>query len=124
PLPRGFPFHNLLDRAWGPGPQPVAPLTAFFIFTEGFRPPTPPDLTSADPAAPCRLPNAFVADPPLDPVIARTYEFGLRGKLPLGDELLWSLALFRTDLKDDIMFIVAETGGAGFFQNVAKTRRQ
>jgi len=104
--------------------QPVSALTAFFNFSEGFRAPTPAELTCADPAAPCRLPNAFVADPPLDPVIARTYEFGLRGKLPLGDELLWSLALFRTDLKDDIMFIVAETGGAGFFQNVAKTRRQ
>ena len=104
--------------------QPLAALTAFFSFSEGFRAPTPAELTCADPDAPCRLPNAFVADPPLDPVIARTYEFGLRGKLPLGDELLWSLALFRTDLTDDIMFIVAETGGAGFFQNVAKTRRQ
>jgi len=61
---------------------------------------------------------------PLDPVIARTYEFGLRGKVPLGDALRWSLAFFRTDLKDDILFIVAQTGGAGFFQNVAKTRRQ
>ena len=75
-------------------------------------------------AAPCRLPNAFVADPPLDPVTARTYEFGLRGKVPLGDALAWSLAFFRTDLNNDILFITAEPGGAGFFQNVAKTRRQ
>jgi outer membrane receptor protein involved in Fe transport len=99
-------------------------LTTFFSYSEGFRAPTPAELTCADPDAPCRLPNAFVADPPLDPVIARTYEFGLRGKVPLGDALHWSLALFRTDLTDDILFIVAETGGAGFFQNVAKTRRQ
>jgi iron complex outermembrane recepter protein len=115
---------NHVSPAAGFTYQPLAALTAFFNFSEGFRAPTPAELTCADPAAPCRLPNAFVADPPLDPVIARTYEFGLRGKLPLGDELLWNLALFRTDLKDDIMFIVAETGGAGFFQNVAKTRRQ
>jgi len=104
--------------------QPITDLTTFFSYSEGFRAPTPAELTCADPDAPCRLPNAFVADPPLDPVIARTYEFGLRGKLPLGDALRWSLAFFRTDLKDDILFIVAETGGAGFFQNVARTRRQ
>jgi iron complex outermembrane recepter protein len=104
--------------------QPLHSLTTFFSFSEGFRAPTPAELTCADPDAPCRLPNAFVADPPLDPVVARTYEFGLRGKVPLGDALRWSLAFFRTDLKDDILFIVAETGGAGFFQNVAKTRRQ
>ena len=115
---------NHVSPAVGITYQPLAALTAFFSFSEGFRAPTPAELTCADPDAPCRLPNAFVADPPLDPVIARTYEFGVRGKLPLGDELLWSLALFRTDLTDDIMFIVAETGGAGFFQNVAKTRRQ
>jgi iron complex outermembrane recepter protein len=115
---------NRVSPAVGITYQPLTALTGFFSFSEGFRAPTPAELTCADPDAPCRLPNAFVADPPLDPVIARTYEFGLRGKLPLGDELLWSLALFRTDLKDDIMFILAETGGAGFFQNVAKTRRQ
>jgi len=115
---------NHVSPAVGITYQPLAVLTAFFSFSEGFRAPTPAELTCADPDAPCRLPNAFVADPPLDPVIAHTYEFGLRGKLPLGDELLWSLAIFRTDLTDDIMFIVAETGGAGFFQNVAKTRRQ
>jgi len=44
--------------------------------------------------------------------------------VPVADALRWSLAVFRTDLKDDILFIVAETGGAGFFQNVARTRRQ
>jgi len=104
--------------------QPFPSLTTFFSFSEGFRAPTPAELTCADPAAPCRLPNAFLADPPLDPVIARTYEFGLRGNVPLGDALRWSLAFFRTDLKDDILFIVAQTGGAGFFQNVARTRRQ
>jgi iron complex outermembrane recepter protein len=104
--------------------QPLTNLTTFFSYSEGFRAPTPAELTCADPDAPCRLPNAFVADPPLDPVIARTYEFGARGKVPVGDALLWSLAFFRTDLKDDILFITAETGGAGFFQNVARTRRQ
>jgi outer membrane receptor protein involved in Fe transport len=99
-------------------------LTTYFSYSEGFRAPTPAELTCADPDDPCNLPNAFVADPPLDPVLARTYELGARGKLPVGDELSWSLGLFRTDLRDDILFTVTETGGGGFFQNVGATRRQ
>jgi len=118
--------HNFdhVSPAFGFTYQPFPSLTTFFSYSEGFRAPTSAELTCADPDAPCRLPNAFVADPPLDPVIARTYEVGLRGRVPVADALRWSLAVFRTDLKDDILFIVAETGGAGFFQNVARTRRQ
>jgi iron complex outermembrane recepter protein len=104
--------------------QALSTLTLFASYSEGFRAPTPAELTCADPDAPCNLPNAFIADPPLDPVVARTYEFGARGKLPVGDALQWSVAFFRTDLRDDILFTVVETGGAGFFQNVDQTRRQ
>lgn len=99
-------------------------LTLFGSYSEGFRAPTAAELTCADPAAPCNLPNAFVADPPLKPVVARTYEFGARGKVPLGDALQWSLALFRTDLQDDILFTQTATTGTGFFRNVDRTRRQ
>jgi outer membrane receptor protein involved in Fe transport len=99
-------------------------LTLFGSYSEGFRAPTAAELSCADPNAPCNLPNAFVADPPLKPVVARTYEFGARGKLPVGDALQWSMALFRTDLTDDILFTQTETTGSGFFQNVASTRRQ
>jgi len=99
-------------------------LTLFGSYSEGFRAPTAAELTCADPNAPCNLPNAFIADPPLRPVVARTYEFGARGKLLLGDALQWSLAFFRTDVSDDILFTQTQTTGAGFFQNVAKTRRQ
>ena len=31
-------------------------------------------------ATPCRLPNAFVADPPLEQVITRSLETGIRGQ--------------------------------------------
>ncbi len=99
-------------------------LNFFASYSEGFRAPTPAELTCADPDDPCNLPNAFAADPPLDPVIARTYEIGLRGKLPVGDSLRWNLAFYRTDLNDDLLFTQSETGGGGFFQNVGKTRRQ
>jgi outer membrane receptor protein involved in Fe transport len=99
-------------------------LTLFASYSEGFRAPTPAELTCADENAPCKLPNAFLADPPLEPVVARTWEVGARGKLPWGDALAWNAALFRTDLKDDILFLVVRTGGSGFFQNVGGTRRQ
>jgi outer membrane receptor protein involved in Fe transport len=101
--------------------------------------PTPIELTCADPNAPCKLPNNFLADPALKPVIARTLETGARGTLGsagdgnrtgtgtgIGVALGWSVAVFRTELTDDIQFISA--GGAavnaGYFQNVGKTRRQ
>ena len=38
------------------------------------RAPTPVELTCADPAAPCHLPNIFLADPPLKKVVSRTLE--------------------------------------------------
>ena len=89
---------------------------------EGMRAPTAIELTCADPQAPCKLPNSFLADPPLKKVVARTIEVGARGKVGADT---WSVAVYRTDLQDDIQFV--SSGGqinAGFFQNVGKTRRQ
>jgi outer membrane receptor protein involved in Fe transport len=97
-------------------------LTAYGSYNEGMRAPTAVELTCADPAAPCKLPNAFLADPPLKKVVAKTIEFGLRGRS--GDSG-WSAAVYRTDLVDDIQFISSGGGiNAGYFQNVGKTRRQ
>ena len=104
--------------------RPLRGLTLFAAYAEGFRAPTAAELSCADPLAPCNLPNAFIADPPLDPVVARTYELGARGRVRAAGALEWSVALFRTDLRDDILFTRTETTGAGFFQNVARTRRQ
>jgi outer membrane receptor protein involved in Fe transport len=69
------------------------------------------------------LPNNFLADPPLEPVVAKTVEIGARGRWT--DNFGWSTAAYRTDLDDDILFI--SSGGAvnaGYFQNAGKTRRQ
>ena len=59
------------------------------------------ELACADAQAPCNLPNAFLADPPLEQVVAKSYEGGLRGKLKrLGSwdlgELNWNLGVFHT----------------------------
>jgi outer membrane receptor protein involved in Fe transport len=105
--------------------QALPSVTLFASYSEGFRAPTAAELTCADANAPCNLPNAFVADPPLKPVVAHTYEVGARGKLPfVGTALEWNVGIFRTDLDDDILFTVVQTGGGGFFQNVSRTRRQ
>jgi outer membrane receptor protein involved in Fe transport len=88
------------------------------------RIPTPVELTCADRNAPCSLPNAFSADPPLNAVVSKTWEVGARGRW--SDGIAWRAALFRTDLNDDIQFI-SSGGGAtstGYFQNVGTTRRE
>jgi iron complex outermembrane receptor protein len=102
---------------------PVKDLTFYGNYNEGFRVPTPVELTCADPEAPCSLPNSFIADPPLKPVVSNTFEVGLRGKL--GETTRWTTALYRTELNNDILF--TSVGGGltrGFFQNVGKTLRQ
>jgi outer membrane receptor protein involved in Fe transport len=68
----------------------------------------------------CRLPNAFLADPPLDDVKTRHLETGIRGQFAA---LNYQLGLFRADNEDDIIF--QTTGRAtGLFANVDRTRRQ
>ncbi|BBL76334.1 membrane protein [Methylomagnum ishizawai] len=103
---------------------PVKEMTFYGNYNEGFRVPTPVELTCADPEAPCSLPNSFIADPPLKPVVSNTFEVGLRGKL--GEDIRWTTALYRTELSNDIMFI--NVGGSGltrgYFQNVGNTLRQ
>jgi outer membrane receptor protein involved in Fe transport len=101
---------------------PSAAFTAFASLNQGMRAPTAMELTCADPEAPCKLPNSFLADPPLKMVIARTLELGARGQQ---GATRWSAALFRTGLSDDIQFV--SSGGAtnaGYFRNVGRTRRQ
>ena len=98
-------------------------------YSESSRLPTPIELAcnetisfvneDGDPVA-CRLPNAFLADPPLDEVVAESFEFGVRGDTL--NDLRWALGVFRTDIKDDVIW---QTTGRthGLFRNVDETRR-
>jgi outer membrane receptor protein involved in Fe transport len=91
-------------------------------YGEANRVPSPVELTCADEDDPCRLPNAFVADPPLEQVVAKTFEAGVRGALGDGR---WHAGVFRTTNEDDILFISAGTlTNQGFFDNVGETRRE
>jgi outer membrane receptor protein involved in Fe transport len=95
----------------------------FASVSQSARAPTPVELACASEDAPCNLPNAFLADPPLDEVVASSAELGARGSLAGG--LSWHAGVFQTTNKDDILF--QTTGGAqanvGFFDNVGDTRR-
>lgn len=115
---------NRFNPAIGIAYNPTTSLTAYASYNEGMRVPTPVELTCADPNAPCSLPNAFSSDPALKPVISKTLELGLRGRLVAW--IGWSAAVFRTELQDDIQFISSGGGAtsAGYFQNVGQTRRQ
>ena len=68
----------------------------------------------------CRLPNAFLADPPLDDVVAKSYEFGVRGDI---GHIRHRVGFFRTRNENDIIF---QTTGrsTGLFANVDATIRQ
>jgi iron complex outermembrane recepter protein len=95
--------------------------TVYAGYSEASRAPSPVELTCADEDDPCRLPNAFVADPPLEQVVAKTFEAGVRGAWSGGR---WHAGLFRTTNDDDILFISAgELTNQGFFDNVGETRR-
>jgi len=120
----GSHYYSRFSPTVGVAIRPLPKLTLFGAYNQGFRAPTAAELTCADPTAPCSLPNAFVADPPLQAAIGKTYELGARGTVPLGDGLQWNLAFFRTNVSDDILFTQTQSTGAGFFQNVAETRRQ
>lgn len=113
-----------LNPAAGINFTPHPEFTAYAAYSEGMRVATPMELTCADPATPCKLPNNFLADPPLRPVISHTWETGIRGRLAAATS--YSAALFRTELDDDIQFISAGAGNpnSGYFRNIGQTRRQ
>ena len=67
----------------------------------------------------CRLPNAFLADPPLEDVVTRSFAVGARGSV---GSATYHLGFFHATNHDDILF--QTTGRAtGLFANVDKTRR-
>lgn len=98
-------------------------------YSESSRLPTPIELAcneatfamaGNDEDAECRLPNAFVADPPLEEVTAKSFELGARGNM--ADDWQWSIGAFHTRNRDDIIF--QTTGRAqGLFKNVDETQR-
>ena len=128
-------FNPALGITW----QVRDTLNLYAGYSQSSRAPTPIELTcneavferaatraaelGEDPASvnfECRLPNAFVADPPLDEVVTRSVELGARGG---NGTLSWHAGLFQHVNRDDIVF--QTTGRArGLFATIDRTRRR
>jgi len=113
---------NRFNPAVGLSFTPTKDLTVYGSYNEGMRAPTSMELGCANPAVPCKLPNAMAGDPPLEKVVSKTFEFGGRGNFI--SDIKWSAAVYRSENHDDIQFISTNaTNGMGYFDNVGKTRR-
>ena len=102
--------------------KPSASFNFYVGYGEGSRAPTSTELGCADPTTPCKLPNAMAGDPPLNAVVTRTFEAGLRSGA--ASETTWSINAFRADNRDDILFVSSGQSGLGYFANFGRTRRQ
>lgn len=114
-LPRAGINYNLSDRY------------GFYLsYSQGFRVPAFLELTCARADSPCIGLQAGVAPDTgflkLSPVRVHNYEVGFRARpLPW---LEGNLALYRTDVRDDIFSVSDPAELTVFFQNVGNTRRQ
>ena len=125
-------FNPMLGATYKLSPQ----LTAYAGYSESNRAPTPAELACADPQRPCLLENFLVSDPPLQQVVGRTIEAGLRGQIATGyagrdalgaarsNTLSWSLGYFRTLVSNDILTVASPIQGRGFFINGGDTLRE
>jgi len=102
--------------------NPAALLNTYVRYSEANRAPTSIELGCADPNVPCKLPNAMAGDPPLQQVVAKTWEAGYRGSKE--GRAKWSAGWFRAENRNDIIFVSSPQSGYGYFKNFGKTRRQ
>ncbi len=124
----GYHTFNRINPAAGLTYAFQPELTFYGNYSESSRVPTPMELSCADRANPCKLPNAFVADPPLAQVVANTWEAGFRGdfkRLPFEGNVHWNAGFFHVINNNDILWQGnGAVNGMGFFENVGKTQRQ
>ena len=114
---------NRLNPAFGLTYSVTNSSNLYASYSESARAPTPIELLCADQSAPCSLPNAFLADPPLKQVVTKSFEGGVRGTMRNGYN--FNISLFHSTNKDDIVFgsVGGATSSRGFFQNIGDTRR-
>ena len=111
-----------LNPAIGITFSPTKTLNGYLGYSESSRAPTAIELGCANPLQPCRLPNSMAGDPPLNQVVTRTIEAGLRGQF--AGNWAWNAGVFRADNNDDILFVADNQAGFGYFKNFGQTRRQ
>lgn len=97
-------------------------LTLKASYSQSSRTPSPAELSCADEEDPCKLPNGFVSDPPLEQVVVTTAEAGAIYRIP---NQQYSLTLYSSISDDDIIFQQAgNKPSQGYFVNIDKTKRQ
>jgi outer membrane receptor protein involved in Fe transport len=121
----GNHFFHRVNPALGAAYTPIEAITLFVNYGESSRTPSASELACSDPDQPCRLPNAFVADPPLDQVVSRSVELGARGFVGHDSrpQVTWSVAAFAARNFDDILFVSGSRVGTGYFRNAGQTQR-
>src|SRR4029078_7560508 len=66
PAVNGSHTFNRFNPAVGLNFNPNPAVNTYVTYNEGMRAPTAVELPCASPSDPCPLPNAFLADPPLE----------------------------------------------------------
>ena len=103
--------------------HPTDNYTTYASYSESNRAPTSIELGCSNEAQPCNLPTQMADDPPLEMVVAKTVEFGARGKI--ANNMSWNAAIYSGKNKDDILFVYANaSNGLGYFTNVDETTRE
>ena len=91
-------------------------------YSQSSRTPSPAELSCADEEDPCKLPNGFVSDPPLEQVIVTTAE---AGAIYHKRNQQYSFTLYSSISENDIIFQQAgNKPSQGYFVNIDKTKRQ
>jgi outer membrane receptor protein involved in Fe transport len=121
--PRESFNYNSLNPSVGLSFKASSMLTFFGNVGQSNRVPTVIELGCADsrPAYACRLPTGLQADPYLDQVIARTLDLGTRWR---SDNTELTASLYRSENRNDILFVPTSATGLGYFDNFTRTRRQ
>ena len=122
--PGSLDGHHVFSRfnpAVGVTYDPTSQINLYVGYSEGSRAATSIELGCADPEQPCKLPNAMAGDPPLEQVVTRTFEAGVRGER---GRVNWHAGFFHANNDDDILFVTSEQTGFGYFRNFGQTQRQ
>ncbi len=92
------------------------------------RTPTPQELSCSSAANPCSLLNFFVGDPPLQQVVATTFEVGARGDFGRsadGGRWSWNADLYHTVNNNDLVYeTTTYNPNLAYYVNAGKTLRQ
>ena len=118
----GIHNYHHLNPAIGLSYNGIDGLTLKASYSQSSRTPSPAELSCSDEDDPCKLPNGFVSDPPLEQVIVTTAELGAIYHTPNQE---YSVTLYSSISDDDIIFQQAgNKPSQGYFVNIDKTSRQ